>query len=181
MSWQKDLLEKYGTQLKLELRPDLDDQILVVLPKIPGPEIVHDIRALVPYKVKFLEGVKLGTLNKIGYLFALAGCEVQDNAIKRHLSITVTAMKGEFEEQALWDAVSKEILDDGYYESWTFEFKGEAIRRDRTMVVALAGHKASGVGLDDMDLKIALEVSQDVNDFLAMLEGKKFSTRKRKG
>jgi len=182
MSWQKQVLEKYGTQLRLELRPDHDDAILIVLPRIPGPEIVHDIRAMVPYQVKFYEGIKIGTLQKIAYLFGMAGCDVSDTANKRHIAFKVTAMKGEFEEQALWDKVSEVLIEDGFHSSWSFEFNGETIERSREMIQALANHKVpSGEGLDDTDLHIALEVSQDVNDFLAILEGKKFSTRKRKG
>lgn len=180
MSWQRQVLEKYGHQLKLELRPDGVRQILVVLPKIPPPEIIHDIRGLIPYQVKFSEEIKFGTLTKIGYLFACVGCDVTDvaNNKTRQIKFTLTSLKGEFNQEELWDSVSKEIMEDGFYDSWEFELAGETIKRSRVMAQAMAGHKVSGVGLDQTDLRIALEVSQDVNDFLAMLEGKKFHHRR---
>ena len=182
MIWQKRVLTKFQS-LNMELRSQFaDDAVLIVVPRLPDDKTQMKIAQIIPYTVQFFEGIKIKTLNQIHFLFNAAGVTVTNEPVKDFGRDINFEVEGTIEdEQALWEKISKELISDGFYETWSFTFEGRKISYNRGIMTALQTRKVSdGDGLDDMDLKIALEVSRDVNDFLAMLEGKKF-TRKRKG
>ena len=175
MIWQKKVLEGFK-DLNLELSNSLKGGgVLIILPKYPDNETLEELKSIVPYKVEILEGVKYDTVNQIDFLFSVGGCEVTKEITGRNISYVVT---GDVEnEQLLWDAVSKEIIKDGYFNTWSFTHEGRTSSFDRYIIQALSSHKVTGMSLDETDLKIALEISQDVNDFLALLEGEHFNRR----
>lgn len=169
MIWQKAVLIKYGSSLKLELQNSLQHSAVeVVLPRLPDPKTLEEIKALIPYEVKFLQRIKLKTLNNIDSIFAQARVEAVKKDDGRNVTFTISG-SAEIDSQELISSVVKELLEDGFYDSWTFEFDGKITKGSRAITQALATRSASGKALDATDLRIALESSVDVLDFINMI------------
>lgn len=174
MIWQKEVLTKFG-MLNLEIQNSLEhNNINIVVARLPNKDTITEIKKLIPYEVQFIERVKIKTENTIEHLFANARCTMSKSNKGRKITYHV---RGVVEDQELWNAVSDVLIKDGFYDLWSFNYEGKTITFSRDVFLAIETRKVTGTSLDEQDLKIALETSQDVNDFLLILEGGTFNRR----
>jgi hypothetical protein len=199
--WQTDLLKKYKS-LKLEIEsgynapsqedifltmlgagklPSKSQKYLVILPRLPDDATLAELKTGIPegtvYEV--VENVKPSTLNRIKYLLQSGQCMSADSKTTgRHLDLNVVVMPGKDIEEygTVWADINEAFLEDGFLDTWNINCGDLKLYCNRKIMEERrknAGIRDISILAEDvMDLKIALGATHDVNEFLAMLEGK---------
>jgi hypothetical protein len=197
--WQTDLLKKYKA-LKLEIEamyqpPSQEDiftlmlggkasgkqpqKYAIIMPRLP--ESLDAFKADIPNDVAYeiIEALKPSTANRIKFILQSGQCANADSKTDgRNLTLNVTVMPGKDIEEysTVWADVNAAFLEDGFLDTWTINCGELKIYCNRKIMEEKAKNSVirdiSILDEDVLDLKIALGATQDVNDFLAMLEGK---------
>jgi hypothetical protein len=198
--WQTELLKKFK-DLNIEIvaskgQPDQNALELLLtgkippkpeplyniyMPKRPSATIQAQIEEVIPksVKVEFIEGIKPATLNDLRFAMQENGIGVAEARSKdRHYIISAGTLPGRAVEEydGLWARVNQILLDDGYLDTWEISCGDMKIFCNKRVILdGIKNSKIRDINIldeDITDLKIALGIKQDVNDFIAMLEGK---------
>jgi hypothetical protein len=118
------------------------------------------IRSIIPENipVSFIEGVKKATLDA---LRSILSCDLKDIQSK-HLGIETD--DDDFDAHAIHQL----LINDGWYDTWSIN----GVSYSKAIIMATRKTPKRDVPITDnelMDLKICLETSVDVNDFINQL------------
>jgi hypothetical protein len=198
--WQPNLLKKYKA-LKLEIeamyQPPSQDEIFltmlgkpsskstqkyaIIMPRLPEAATLEALKVDIPEGTAYeiIEALKPSTANKIKYSLQAGQCaSAESKTSGRNLTLNVVPMPGkDMEEYAtVWADINEALLEDGFLDSWEIncgELKMLCNRKIMEERRKNAGIRDISILAEDvLNLKIALGATQDVNDFLAMLERK---------
>jgi hypothetical protein len=201
MIWLKQLMDKC-IPLKIEIIKTPVDEILLssatfkgraiemspgeskiklvfVCAKAPDRRTRTLLLNLVPNDItcEFIEALKGSTAMELGFKIQASGGAVIKFVPKdHHIEMTVNGPQLPELDDPLWADVQEILKKDGYAQSWEIAINGDKIVYDEKMATEMASHKIRDREFTDedmTDLKIMVETSGDVNDFLAMLEGKR--------
>lgn len=198
--WQTDLLKKYKS-LKLEIEamyqpPSQEDIFMtmlgagkpsskptqkyaIVMPRLP--ESLDALKADIPEDVTYeiFEALKPSTANRVKFILQSAQAMNADSKTEgRHLNLNVMVTPGKDVEEysSVWADINTAFLEDGFLDTWTINCGELKIHCNRKIMEERAKNSVirdiSILDEDVLNLKISLGVSQDVNEFLAMLEAK---------
>ena len=153
----------------------------IILPRLPKAADLEALKVDIPEEViyEIIEAMKPSTSNRIKYLLQSAQVASADSKTDgRHLTLNVMPMPGkDMEEYAkVWADINEELLGDGYFDTWEIScgdmklYCNRKIMEERRKNAGI--RDISILDEDILNLKIALGSSQDVNEFLAMLEAK---------
>jgi hypothetical protein len=198
--WQTDLLKKYKA-LKLEIEamyqpPSQEDIFLImlgagktsskpsqkyaiVMPRLPDAPTLDVLKADIPEDVTYeiMETLKPSTANRIKFLLQSGPfMNAESKTDGRNMTLNVTPGKDIEEYSTVWADINTAFLEDGFLDTWTINCGELKIYCNRKIMEERAKNSVirdiSILDEDVLNLKISLGVSQDVNDFLAMLENK---------
>ena len=175
MGWDIDVkkkCEQYGIEPVM-----IEDQLVLVCPKLPDEETQRKITEGIPNNIpfKFQEGPRVYTGMYLKMLFQSAGATSAESEIKGHdYLITVTGDTPPLteEDSKVWQLASDLIKADPFFESWKIVVNGKVMAGyDKRIVKILSEQKkpdrTAGFSKDELlNLQITLENCQDVNDFI---------------
>ena len=190
--WQKDLqaliLKYKDYKMEIESTPqetqvfsllmnkDYGPKMAVYLPHILPKNIQKEIRDIVPSEVhiEFIEAIKPSIINQIRFLATQAGCiSISNKGKDRDIKIELgqSLFKSLEITDNLWSKISDEFYNDGYYDTWEIVYGDIQLLYNRKVMDEVMRHpKGACINKEAIDdLKIALGMSKDVNDFLAIL------------
>jgi hypothetical protein len=198
--WQTNLLKKYKA-LKLEVEamyqaPSQEDifltmlgagkpsskpsqKYIIVMPRLPGFATMAELRAEIPEDVTYeiMENLKPSTVNKIKFILQSGPfMNAESKTDGRNMTLNVTPGKDIEEYSTVWADINAAFLEDGFLDTWTINCGELKIYCNRKIMEERAKNSVirdiSILDEDVLNLKISLGVTQDVNDFLAMLESR---------
>jgi hypothetical protein len=154
-------------------------KLVFVCAKSPDRRTRTSLLNLVPSDItcEFIETIKGSTAMELGFKIQAGGGIVTRFLPKNHhIELQVNGPQLPERDDPLWADVQEILKKDGYAQSWEIAINGEKIVYDEKMAIEMASHKIRDRAFTDedmTDLKIMVETSGDVNDFLAMLNGKR--------
>ena len=194
--WQKELFNKFP-QLKMELgqvQPNAQEiftgliskgilgkvKYAIYLPHMPDKDTQAKIKEIIPveFDYQYVETIKPSVIEQVRFLLQQAGFALAKTKVdERHLEMQASMMGGvEADETApFWDEITKEFYNDGFLDSWKIVV-GETKRYWNRKVMDEVGRRVEIEPITNdtlSDLTIALNVTEDVNDFLAVIEGRR--------
>jgi hypothetical protein len=200
--WQTELLKKYkALKLEIEsgynspsqeniflamlgaksLPSKSNQKYLIILPRLPDDTTLAELKKGIPEGTVYeiIENLKPSTTNRVKYLLQSGQCMSADSKTTgRHLDLNVAVMPGKDIEEygTVWADINEAFLEDGFLDTWNINCGDMKLYCDRKIMEERrknAGIRDISILAEDvMNLKIALGATQDVNEFLAMLEGK---------
>jgi hypothetical protein len=183
MVWQKRLLTEFKS-LKLELEPapvkSLEGmleaitggqtKVLVVVPVMPDRKTVAAIKKIVPMEVEFVERIKTSTVGSMKMLLQSSGYSVDDESVNRDCKLKLSTVIERTELTNVIGELSNLIFKDGYYDTWTFVVDGkQEFKYNRAVINAVASHKIIEAEINPLDLRIMLESTNSVDEFLKLI------------
>ncbi|MCX5884346.1 MAG: hypothetical protein NT096_00275 [Proteobacteria bacterium] len=155
----------------------------IIMPRLPAFATLAEFKADIPGDVVYeiIENVKPSTANQIKHILQAGQCvsaESKTDSENRHLILSVMVMPGKDVEEysTVWADINTAFLEDGFLDTWTINCGELKIHCNRKIMEERAKNSVirdiSILDEDVLNLKIALGASQDVNDFLALLENK---------
>lgn len=172
-NWQIELFKKYiHLNFQAEDYPQAQ-KLVMYLPKMPEMKTIEDLKSLIPYKdVQIIEDMKPEAKRALEEIAWINGVTYDLIPIGRHATIYIDGQAKD--SSSLIEQMSKVILMDGYYNDLFFGIGGEVISCNIGVLRATKTSTTNNsIPMDETDIKIALEMSKDVNDFLALIEGRK--------
>ena len=153
---------------------------MIIVPRLPDASTLDALKAEIPEDVAYeiSENLKPSTINQIKFLLQSAQCPNADSKTDgRHLTLNATLPGKDIEGYStVWADINAAFLEDGFLDTWEINCGELKIYCNRKVMEETAKNSVirdiSILDEDVLDLKIALGASQDVNEFLAMLEGK---------
>jgi len=117
------------------------------------------------------EGMKPSTYQALTSLYGRLGpVRVEHGSRDRELKVVITGQVMTDDPDGVFQAVHDAILRDGYYDSWTVTVNGEESRTVNLVIdreIASRKERDAIINGDDvLNIKIALESTQDVLQFL---------------
>ena len=142
----------------------------------PDQAMMKDLLDLVPNNLEclFIETVKSITTMELAFLIQQSGGVMTLFEPKgHHLAIEIKGSQLPPTDDPVWADVQEILEKDGYASSWEIKINDETIVYNAKMAQEVKSHKIRDRGFTDTDLtdlKIVLETTCDVNDFLAAIE-----------
>ena len=154
-------------------------KLLFVCAKTPDNETIATILDLVPKNLEclFIESVKSSTPLELAFLVQqTGGVMTYFEPKEHHVEIQIKGAQLPPTDDPIWSDVQEILVKDGYADSWEIKINDTKIVYDAKMARVLESHNIRDRGFTDSDmtdLKIMLESTNTVDEFLATLEGKK--------
>jgi hypothetical protein len=153
-------------------------KLVFICAKTPDNETLATLLDLVPNNLEclFIETVKSSTPLELAFLVQQSGGVMTFFEPKgHHVEIKI---KGSLPptDDPVWADVQEILVKDGYADSWEIKINDEKIVYDAKMAREMESHNIRDRGFTDSDLtdlKIMLESTNTVDEFLATLERKK--------
>jgi hypothetical protein len=176
MTWMDNLegvCKKYGFE-----PVNTGETLIVAVPKMPEEEIQKEIKSIIPEGINytFREAPKFSTMEALRTLFANVGAITLAMMVKKHklmISIRTESSILTDKDSDVWDFVRSYLTKDKFIEGWKVMVNEEVMSEyDQKIDKALQGRlpREIGVSKDDiLNLRIALETCQDVNEFIDAL------------
>ena len=172
--WQEKLA-KICENFKIEPLQE-SDRIIFMCPKMPEEKTKVELVDIIPKSMRyeFIEAPKTSTI------FAIRAILIQLGAYKsivqpsgRTLKIEALNLQSIDSDNPAWDSISQLLKKDGFFTAWEITFNDNTIKYDLNIDKEIEkqhhirDHRIQG---DDItNLKIILNSTQDVNDFLKEL------------
>lgn len=177
--WQEQLSNKCK---KYNLEAVLQNEKLVFLcPEVPSKKIQKDFASVVPEGTVYEFKASLRKTTEYAIRMMLNNAGVAEEGIKavaHSVTINITDCIQEIhleDDTRLRNAIHKFLTEDPYVESYKVTIDGELLWEYNGKVVAMLAKQTRPVrervfnDNDLLDLKITLEASKDVNDFINSL------------
>lgn len=139
----------------------------------PDGSVIEQLKELLGEEVELLlsEGMKPSTYQALTSLYGRLGpVRVEHGSQGRALRVNITGQVMTDDPEGLFQAVHDAILRDGFYETWTVTVNGEESRTVNLVIdreIASRKERDAIINGDDvLNIKIALESTQDVLEFL---------------
>lgn len=189
--WEKELLTKYK-HLKMEFSQSFDSMnafkslfrsgdikpsFIIYLPHRPDATTMRAIRELIPREIdyKYVEFIKPSVMESLKAELAQEGIgSVQIKQEGRHVMFRVLSIPGKEIEphSSFWGIISKELYDDGFYDTWEIKAGEESRSYNRAVMNEVASRVVGDDPItesDITDLSIMLNTCKTVDDFLAQI------------
>ena len=151
---------------------DGQTKVLVVVPKMPDRKTVADIKKIVPMEVEFVTRIKASTVNQMKHVLQSAGYSVDDESEERDCKLKLGTVIERTELADVINQLSDLVYKDGFYDTWTFILDGsKEFKFNRAVIDAVASHKIIEADINPLDLRIMLESTNSVDEFLKLIEG----------
>ena len=152
----------------------------VIIPRLPDASTLDALKADIPEDVAYdvVETLKPSTANRIKYILQAGqfASSAESKTNGRNLTLNIIPAPGKETEEysTVWADINAAFMEDGFLDTW--EINCGSLKLFCNRKVLEESQKNAGIReisiLDEdvLNLKIALGASQDVNEFLAMLE-----------
>jgi hypothetical protein len=176
MSWETDFAT-LCLQHKIEAVVEGSEYLLIV-PKMPDKEIQDKLRAIVPQEIqyRYVEGPRLVTTVALKTLFQQIGHITAVLETKDHtMMFKIDGEPSVFSEEdpKVLNFIESVLSADPFVKDWKIVFNGKTIHDttlEKMLAMQVRPERDSCPTQDDiLDLRISLEVSQDVNEFVNSL------------
>jgi hypothetical protein len=155
-------------------------EIILVVPKMPEESLQAKLKALIPegFSVEFKEGPRIITTESLRIIIQQAGAKEAHLEITGHkVVVTVESNSPALTEQesTVWPMISNLLKADQFITAWKILVNDTVMSEyDCNIAKALAAQtrperNCCPTNDDILNLKISLENSQDVNDFINSL------------
>lgn len=182
MSWQSQLLQQFkDLKLELEAATQFKDflskgsvKVAIVVPHLPEKKIIEQIKALIPkdMEVEIVQRMKTSTANRIIAITQKLGYTMTTTeAIDRDLKLLLNPPLDQTETNNLVSDISSLIYEDGFYDTWSIEESKRLFKFNRNIIKILSTRKMNTVEIDPLDVRIALESTRSVEEFLILIGG----------
>lgn len=139
----------------------------------PDESVTDELKELLGEGVELLlsEGMKPSTYQALTSLYGRLGpVRVEHGSQGRALQVNITGQVMTDDPEGLFQAVDAILIRDGYYDTWTVTVNGEESRTVNLVIdreIASRKERDAIINGDDvLNIKIALESTQDVLKFL---------------
>lgn len=148
-------------------------EVLFICPKIPPKDAQDRITKGLPKELpfRFIEGLRSETTAGLKILMRNAVADTTRLKIEgRKVTVIIEGQSPHLDRQSqVWEAINELMYQDRYVEEWEITLNGETILVcNKKVFEEIASRKEGKVILDDdvLNLRIALETSEDVLDFI---------------
>ena len=149
------------------------NEVLFICPKLPPQDVQDQIVKGLPEKLpfRFVEGLRSTTTAGLQILIRNAGANSMKASVEgRKVIIHLEGQSPHLDKGSeVWNTINTLMLADRFVEEWEVSLNGETVLSCNKKICAeIADRKEGKVILDDdiLNLRIALETSEDVMDFI---------------
>lgn len=181
--WEKKLI-KICYDLKIEPAAfNRDKKIIFICPKIPEEKIKINLVQMIPkdWRYEFVEGPKTITMETFAVILQQVGVITPPEIKREDHKLTVKAqvqtragLDPLDRDHPVWDSITDLFKNDGFFNSWNVTLNDVTVSYDARIAKEVQNqHNIREISIREdeiTDLKILLETTEDVNDFLKGLK-----------
>lgn len=170
--WQREILKKFPY---MEIVSSDRGRIEIYLPQEPNEEVKNVIRQIIPDDVDygFVVGLKPSTIDQLKFLIIQSGLGLVIFKVFKtgHVHLQMIALQDDPDEShPIWSDLAAVLYKDGFPDTWEIAI-GKTKRTWYRKVMDEIRTAVEPITTDDiLNLKIILNTTQDVNDFLTQLK-----------